>query len=241
MKGVFKAGLAALLLCFSVGEVLATDLPPVVVHGLTIDAVDFECRSIACADMLGTFGGIPVSEPLPDVVSIGSEGQLMLSKKTVCDLLGYRKPEDCSASSPPSVPGFDPGWKPNGCGTGGWEDIFYGALVGGLFTDHYSGDLDAPMETSSGQNVSFLSACNHHDECWARGGDRLTCDNAFGTELNAACGVLGGSDLNTCQGMASVYRGAVSSDRATAHYYETVAAHTCAAWAYDMRRNGCSS
>ena len=51
MKGSISPWLVALVLTLASGQVLATTtLPPVVVHGITIDNVLFECRSAACAD-----------------------------------------------------------------------------------------------------------------------------------------------------------------------------------------------
>jgi hypothetical protein len=241
MKGIIKTGLAALLLSFASGQVLAdTTLPPVIVHGLTIDNVRFNCRSVACADMLANFGGVPVSEPLPATASIGSEGQLPLPKDFVCAVLKSMQPDDCSMSSPPSAPGFDAGWRANGCGTGPLANLFLSALMEGLFSDHYSGDLNAPLELSGGSKVSFLTACNNHDRCWGSGSDRGRCDLAFLGEMRSVCSHLGGNDQYSCYGMASAYHAAVASDRATPHYDASLANFTCAAWASDMKQNGCS-
>lgn len=242
MKGIFKSGLAALLLCFAAGQALATTtLPPVKVHGRTIDAVTFECRSLACSDMLGNFGGVPASVLLPDFTSIGSEGQMMVSKQFVCDLLKYRKPENCSASSPPSVPGFDPNWRPNGCGAGPLSNFFLSQIVNGLYSDSFSGDLDAPYQLANGTNVSFRSACDAHDRCWGSGQNRGYCDVAFHNQLKAICSKLSGSDQYGCLGMAAGYFFVVSSDVAGRHYEDTQAELACAAWASDMKQNGCSS
>ena len=62
----------------------------------------------------------------------------------------------------------------------------------------------------------------------------------FRDAMEGQCSGLAGADLGACFGIASTYFGAVSSDFATEHYDESVANHSCAAWAYDMRRNGCT-
>ena len=131
-------------------------------------------------------------------------------------------------------------WEANGCGTSGLANVFLSMVMDGLYSDHFSGNLDQPVHTSNGQNISFFGACNRHDECWGSAGARGKCDMDFRTAMEGQCSGLAGADLNACYGIASTYFGAVSSDAATGHYDESVADHNCAAWAYDMRRNGCT-
>jgi hypothetical protein len=243
MKRIFASALVALGLSLATGGALATTtLPKVTVVGTTIDQFNLACTGYECTSFLESIGGVPPGwhTPVAGMGESGGFGQVDLTKAQFCNQLSSPRPSGFNPQSPPSVPVYDPMWEPNGCGTGGLEEIFYKLLMGSLYDDHFSGSLDAPTKTSNGQNISFLGACNHHDKCWASAGDRGTCDQDFYTEMMTACGAATGADLNACQGIAGIYRGAVSSDSATDHYDDTVDAHACAAWAYDMRRNGCA-
>ena len=243
MKRNFASALAAMVLCIAAGSAWATTtLPKVTVVGTTIDGVRLGCAGYACGSYMLSVGGIDVNAPLTPVAGMGEGGggALEVTKRQFCNQLASQKPKGCDPASPPSVPVYDPMWEPNGCGTGGMEELFYKMLMDSLYGDHFSGSLDAPMKTSNGQNISFLGACNHHDQCWASAGGRAQCDRDFMDEMLAACDITMGSDQATCEGIASIYRGAVGSDAATDHYNESVDKHACAAWAYDMRRNGCA-
>ena len=243
MKRIFATALVAFGLSMATGSALATTtLPKVTVKGTTIDGVAMGCTGYVCGSYMLDVGGMMTNTPLTPVAGRGEGGGAVLevTKTQFCNQLASQKPSGCNPESPPSVPVYDPMWEPNGCGTGGMEEIFYKMLMGSLFEAHFSGSLDAPTKTSNGQNVSFLGACNHHDECWASAGGRGSCDGAFFDEMSTACGAASGADRDACLGIASIYRGAVSSDAATDHYKDTVDKHTCAAWAYDMRRNGCA-
>lgn len=242
MKRNFASALAALALSLIGGSAMATTtLPKVTVVGTTIDGVSLGCTGYACGSYMLSIGGIEVNSPLTPVAGMGEGGGgLEVTKLQFCNQLASQKPSGCNPESPPSVPVYDPMWEANGCGTGGMEEIFYRYLIDGLYGDHFSGNLDAPTKTGNGLSISFLGACNHHDKCWASAGARLTCDKAFYIEMMTACGAASGEDLNACEGIAGIYRGAVSSDAATEHYNDTVGKFACAAWAYDMRRNGCA-
>lgn len=243
MRRNFVSALVALALSLAAGSALATTtLPKVTVVGTTIDGVRLGCTGYACGSYMLSVGGIDVNSPLTPVAGMGEGGggELGVTKSQFCNQLASQKPKGCSPESPPSVPVYDPMWEANGCGTGGMEEIFYKMLMDSLYGDHFSGSLDAPTKTSNGVNISFLGACNHHDRCWASANPRGGCDDAFFKEMIAACGVASGADLGACKGIANIYAGAVASDAATDHYNDTVGKHACAAWAYDMRRNGCA-
>ena len=243
MKRIFDSALVALGLCLATGSALATtNLPPVKVVGITIDQVRLSCTGAACSSYLESIGG---EEPQPihlrqPNMGEGGGGSLDVTRAQFCNQLASQKPSGCNRASPPSTPVYDPMWEPNGCGTGGLQDLFLSMVMDGLYADHYSGNLDAPMHTSDGVNISFLGACNHHDACWASAGTRGLCDDQFFAEMITACGAASGADESACKGIAGIYYGAVSSDAATAHYDATVGEHACAAWAYDMKRNGCA-
>ena len=242
MKGLRKSAVIALLLSLAAGPALAdiTTLPPVRIHGVTIDNVEFKCRSLACADMLAGLGGVPIQEPLPLYNSIGSEGQIPAPKDLVCAILASQQPGGCEMSSPPSVPGFDAGWRPNGCGTGPMSNFFASAMMDVIFVDHFTGNLDAPFESQDVGQISFLSSCNNHDRCWASGYDRPNCDQSFRNDLFTQCAAITSpGEYNTCTGMASAYFAAVASDAATPHYQQADAQASCAAWVHYMNENGC--
>ena len=160
---------------------------------------------------------------------------LPLNGAQFCANLATRQPQGCSLSNPPPSPSIAvPGqtdWQPNGCGTGGW---FEHAILNVTTSNSYSGDINAPYE-----GVSFLSACNAHDTCWAVGGARGACDNAFQQSTQNACAPV--ADPNgTCSGFASLYHGAVSTTNSSDNAYaNAVANRQCALWARDMRENDC--
>jgi hypothetical protein len=230
-------------LCLASGIVLADTitLPTVTVVGISNDGARLACTGYECAAFLESIGGVKTfNTPLAGMGESGGGGGIDLTRAQFWILLSCQKPSGCDQGSPPSVPVYDPSWEANGCGTGGMGDLFLSMLMSSMFEDHYSGSLDAPMHTSNGVNISFLGACNHHDQCWGSGGARGTCDDKFLQEMKTACGGLATSDLSSCNGIAGIYYGAVSTDAATEHYDDSVSDHACAAWAYDMRRNGCT-
>jgi len=102
----------------------------------------------------------------------------------------------------------------------------------------YSGNLNEPYP-----GVSFQGSCNSHDQCWAQGGGRGTCDLQFRDSMNGACDQLGYSSASaTCMGFASTYHGAVSTTNASnSAYANSVQARACAIWASDMRENSCEN
>ena len=165
-----------------------------------------------------------------------------VTKAQFCSALSGKKPyTSCDFQNPPPSPGItvtgQTPWQPNGCGTGPMKNWLLARGMGGLFPDHFSGNLDAPY-SKDGQTVSFLSACNAHDKCWGEGSSRTWCDQSFHSALINQCeAVTDTAGWGTCTGMASQYHAAVASDQATGHYQNTDNARQCAVWSRDMRRN----
>jgi hypothetical protein len=148
-----------------------------------------------------------------------------------CTKLREEAPDDCqTGGTGPSVPGYDPNWQGNGCGSagGGWLES---AVAGYLLGDYpqYTGDINNPLP-----GISFAAACNEHDACWGVGADRNTCDNAFGAALAGVCG-----SNATCNGIAGGYRFGVGTATGTENYDAAVAQYECAAWRHDMQQNNC--
>lgn len=133
------------------------------------------------------------------------------------------------------MPG-QPGFQPNACGTG-WVNRLAANVALRAYSEQFSGDVDAPYP-----GVSFISACNAHDTCWAGGGSRGSCDNAFSAQMLSACSKLPGlNQRNECNGFANLYHSMVTNSRVSDGNYETSQdERRCATWARDMRENGCA-
>lgn len=186
------------------------------------------CRGYDCADALNSSQIIPPWDPMYE----SFPDHTVTDPDAFCDAMNSNPPPNCGAVPPPSPGITGPGapWTANGCGTGaGWQSW----ILDRVGSD-FSGNLDAPFHC-----VSFLSACNAHDRCWASAGPRATCDITFRNSMSSAC--LGVSDPNgQCQGYASLYHGAVSATTfADATYSEAVAGRQCALWHLDRRENDC--
>lgn len=232
---------AALLLSLASGAVMAdVTLPAVIVKGTTIDGSNVACYGYACADFLSSIGGVEPGFRTPKMaMGEGGGGDLSITKEQFCNQLASQRPSGCNAASPPSVPTYDPMWEPNGCGTGAMANFLLERVMGGLYSDHFSGNLDTPVDVASGPDISFFVACNHHDQCWGSAQSRGGCDRTFFTEMTGQCDGLAGADYDACYGIAATFYSGVASDFATEHYDASVDDFACAAWAYDMRRNGC--
>lgn len=215
-----------------------TTLPPVVVTAPRVGGGEIICRGMQCADVLG--GMQEALPPYPTQDDQMPQGDVAIDGNAFCQYLNQNKPSGCSLNSPPASPGITvPGqtaWAPNGCGTGPTQNWFLEKIVSYGFGDVYSGSLNAPYP-----GVSFLSACNNHDECWGTASDRRWCDISFRDSMVTACDAISNtSGWGSCQGLASAYHAAVSGDHATSNYNESAADRSCALWASDMRENGCT-
>ncbi|MBK8283753.1 MAG: hypothetical protein IPK97_02090 [Ahniella sp.] len=232
-KLLFIAASMAAMIC---SDVLAqvVQLPPVVVVGSRVGGGNILCRGDACAGVLadlqqrgqGLYQEMYEYQMLPEDVEV-DPGQM-------CQELRQAKPAGCSASNPPPSPGIGNNWQPNGCGTGGLANVFTDVFLEIVTRPTYSGNQNAPFA-----GVSFLSACNAHDLCWASANPKAGCDFQFRQDMINACGGASSAN-NNCLGFAGLYHGAVSNTGASqTAYTNSVNARACALWASDMRENGC--
>src|SRR5690606_3955662 len=136
-----------------------TDLPTVTGKGNLVGGEEIRCFTTMCGDAEREEPIALLELFLKDVTQM-PQGYLELDKTKFCQNLKSKKPSGCSASNPPSVPGFDPSWEPNGCGTGGLANWIADRILSSAYTDSYSGEINAPFV-----GVSFLAACNAHDRC----------------------------------------------------------------------------
>lgn len=216
-----------------------TDIPKVVVVGTREDGGAITCTSGSCFDSAQAESARALQEWLLMYDQFPSE-DLPLDGELFCQGLAAGQPQSCSLSQPPPSPGIDvpgqAGWQPNGCGTGGIGGWFQNAILNVFASDAYSGDIHAPYP-----GVSFRAACDAHDGCWAAGGARHDCDDAFEITTTNACNVVSDpAGRSTCGGFASLYHGAVTTTDGSNSAYETSSANrTCALWARDMRENDC--
>ncbi len=225
------------IIALSVVDLLAQStpvLPPVIVTGTRIGGGTVICRGMSCAGVLADLQ-VQTSLILYDQgMPLGPDDDIPVDPGAMCNNLRQAKPAGCSLSNPPPSPGIGTNWQANGCGTGRLANLFADAFLEVASRPTYSGDLQAPFP-----GVSFRDACNGHDQCWAEGNARTTCDYAFRQNMISACG--GDSPANnTCLGFSGLYHGAVSTTGAAqAAYNNSVSARACALWASDMRENGC--
>ena len=213
--------------------------PPVIVEGIRIDGRRVLCTGTQCADVLRDMQMAVMAEPLPYEATL-PDTDPTVDGEAFCENLADARPSGCSASNPPPSPGITvPGkqpWQANGCGTGGFANLFADVILTLASSNYYSGNLDAPYP-----GVGFRGACDGHDQCWAMAGEREACDRSFQRSMESACDQLGEANARgACYGFAGLYRGAVSSTNASdAAYQNSIKARACALWANDMRENGC--
>lgn len=231
-RGILAFSLGALAIF--PGHASASDpfnWPTILVTARAGDGGMLTCLGSACA---GVISGMTERSPYEMELTLDAETEL--DRGLFCSVLKSKRPENCNASNPPSTPGLDPNWQPNGCGTGGLSNLLLDSGMEVLLSDTYSGDFQAPYP-----GVSFQSACNAHDACWGVAGSRSACDNAFRSSMEAACGVLSqASARSTCSGFASAYFSAVSiTNIGNSNYQRATESRRCALWVQDMKANGC--
>jgi len=235
MRKTLVVALVAMASLGATTTIATTDLATVRVVATAIDGNPISCSTSGCSSAAN-------QEALAEYMrwqlehATAPEEPPAIDRLKFCQRLRASKPPDCGSGPPPSVPGYDLGWQPNGCGTGGLSNWFASSVLSVISTEAYSGDFNAPFP-----GVSFLGSCNEHDRCWGAGGDRATCDTAFqGSMLNACGAAAAGGAQSTCIGFAGIYHGAVTTtDASNAAYAASLAQHACAAWTYDMNLNGC--
>lgn len=134
-----------------------------IVEGVRIDGRTVLCTGTQCADVLRGLQIAALAEPLPYEDTL-PDTEPAVDGEAFCENLSDARPSGCSASNPPPSPGITvPGrqpWQANGCGTGGFANLFVDAILTLSANTHYSGNLDAPFA-----GVSFRGACDGHDQC----------------------------------------------------------------------------
>ena len=229
---IVLALLAGLLLADNADE--PNNEPTVVVIGKKPDGRPLTCSTGSCFDTAQEETARAHQEYLA-MYAVLPEEELPLDGERFCSTLKSKKPSGCNLNSPPSAPDYDQNWQPNGCGTAGRQWIIDFVLASS-HTENYSGDPNAPYA-----GVSFLAACNAHDQCWGRALDRTFCDSRFGDNVRAQCDTVSSSSgWGTCQGFASAYHAAVSpNDLSNPQRASSVSKSQCAGWAHDMQANNC--
>lgn len=231
----FKRAVAALVFFVSFGAFAQTTLPTIEVTA-TAPAQDggiIKCTGGPCTGALNQqvlqsflqwqrmYDSIP-----PD--------DLAISRDQFCRKLEAAQPPGCSLSSPPSVPGFDPNWMGNGCGSGSLGSAFANAVIESAASlNGYEGNLDYPLP-----GIGFFPACQGHDRCYGSGEVKGTCDFAFENSLEGICATSNQTYRSTCDTLTSLYTTAVE-DFGSNPYNAAQADLTCASWAHDMKENGC--
>jgi len=217
-----------------------TTLPAVQVTATRIGGGSVLCRGDGCA-------GILVSMQLEANLENLTQDMPLLDDAPVsgpqfCSSLKAQRPPGCSSINPPSSPGINvpgrPAYQPNKCGTGRFANWFLDFVLGVTSSQSYSDNLNAPFA-----GVDFTGACNSHDQCWASGGARATCDIQFRDSMISGCQQLGDFSASaTCQGFAGSYHGAVShTNPSNSAYAVSTQERICVVWANDMRENSCGN
>lgn len=202
-------------------------LPPMDVTGRRIPAV---CYSAACVTAILDAQASADRQYMKFLKSQNRDniGDMpTLTKEQICTVIKSKQPPNCTAK--PTIAGIN--GPANGCGSGTGSRIF-GTL--GLELKHplsFTGNIDAPI-----QGVSFLSACNAHDFCYAAQKDKDVCDRGFNTDLTAACSRA--VDNTICQSFANDYTAAVNNLGGDAY---AVSGRELACYKYqkEVEDNGC--
>jgi len=213
---------------------------PMELDGELIDDESILCSGDGCAALLDSFSrdyqmDLYLLLNRPSTLDETPTYTLAVSTEQLCERLEESRPQGCSSSGPPSVPGFDRGWQPNGCGVGGWKDALLKRLAGASIPT-FTGDLDVPFP-----GVSFESSCNSHDRCYGVQLPRYECDDIFHTDMQDACRRNTANATGTlCMSTAALYFGTVAQHGESA--YETAGEErACAVWHREMQANGCEA
>jgi hypothetical protein len=210
--------------------------PPVVVTAPTGSGSNIICRGSACAGILASMQEATYFEMPLDQQGPIEPTDIPVDRGLFCANLKVSKPAGCGSVAPP-VPLLNTtiasyiNNNANGCGDGSWSAIF-GNAIAQLVLGDYSGDPNAPIA-----GVSFRSACNAHDACYAGQGVRDTCDTNFSNALNNICNGTG-TVAPTCRGYANAYSAAVRLGGESA-YVASYVTQQCALWHKNMEQNSC--
>ena len=234
---------AAGVLCGMGGNAVADIIPwegdPMELDGDMIVDDSILCTGDGCGALLDSLVSYEFDLYLllnqPSTLDETARYTLAVSTEQLCERLEDAKPKGCSSSGPPSVPGFDPYWQPNGCGVGGWRDILLARLAG-VALPTFTGDLDEPFP-----GVSFESACNDHDLCYGVQAPQYQCDNLFYAGMQVACETNTANATRTlCMSTAAIYFGTVAQ-HGESSYESAGQDRACAIWHQEMEANGCNA
>lgn len=165
-----------------------------------------------------------------------------VSKAQFCANLKGQRPPNCPNLYPDSTPGIPTPGKSayafNQCGPNRLTMWLDDTFLSYIATNTYSGDFNAPAS-----GVSFLGACQSHDQCWAAGESKASCNLDFVNSMTTACYSLGStSAIDSCRGYAGLYHFAVTStDKSQNVYNSQLQKRECSIWAQDMRTNNCAN
>jgi hypothetical protein len=224
----------------AIADIIPWEGDPMELEGDMIVDDSVLCTGSGCGPLLDSFSetyefDLYLLLNQPSTLDETATYTLAVSTEQLCKRLEEAKPKGCSSSSPPSVPGFDPYWKPNGCGVGGWKDAAV-KLLADLGLRYFTGELDEPFP-----GVSFLNACNAHDRCYGLQSGKLACDGYFRLAMTRACdGGTKGDVREICYGSVSAYHAAVVN-HGKAAYESAGEDYACAQWHQTMEKNKCET
>lgn len=228
-----------ILAFFAPGLAVADDpivLPPIRVIAPATDGGNILCRGTGCLFVLMATQGAYASHDNYLEFSIIMEPGVV-DREVFCSNLKKKRPRKCRSDSIPSTPLYDPGWQPNGCGTGVIANAAVSSLLSMLFVGYYT--LNEPY-----RGVSFESACDMHDRCFSMAGGFDTCNNNFSMAMATACSggtVYGSNARYACGNYVAAYRAAVSTDKFGGKAYTQAGKDlSCASWHASMKMNRCS-
>jgi hypothetical protein len=234
----------AFVLCAAGGKTVADPIlppwegDPMELEGEMIDDGSILCTGDGCRALLDSLSreyrmDLYLLLNRPSSLDEAPTYTLAVSSEQLCERLEESKPKGCSSSGPPSVPGLDPAWRPNGCGVGDWRDALLTRLAG-ITLPTFTGNLDVPFP-----GVSFQSACNAHDRCYGVQRPQFECDNLFHVGMQGACESNTANATRTlCMSTAAIYFGTVAQHGQSA--YESAGRdRACAVWHQAMQANDC--
>ncbi|WP_340676885.1 hypothetical protein [Paraglaciecola sp.] len=163
------------------------------------------CRGSECGGAADSLGDLVKNMLLRERVEYQEVAEANIE---LCNIMSNMAPSGCTTfSSPYTSPFLGNGpatWSlpalTNGCGAGGLLETTLTALATGI--NGFTGNLDQPLT-----GISFLSACNSHDMCYATQGGQNNCDNVFYDNLKSICSSY--SSQGGCLTFAHTYRTAV--------------------------------
>ena len=193
------------------------------------------CRGSECISAGDSVADLVHEMLLKDTLEFG---EMEAAEQEFCTTLSNLAPSGCTTfSSPYTSPylGIGPAtWSfpalTNGCGAGGALETTLVFLATGI--NGFSGNLNEPLT-----GISFLSACNSHDMCYATQGGQANCDDKLYKDLEQICGNY--SNQGGCMTFAHTYRAAVGQDGDEA-YSDARLAKQCKNFKEDYIKN-CSS